>query len=77
LKPGKTIRGSVLDPAGRPVADALILIRQRFDPDRLSWPGPDFLRAHDGHFELPGFDPEKAIPASRPDGFRPRRNRPR
>jgi hypothetical protein len=63
LKPGKTLRGRALDPAGRPVDDAIILIRQQIDPDRLTWPGPDTNRVHAGRFELHGFDVEKPMPA--------------
>ncbi len=63
LKPGKTLRGRVLDPRGRTAQDAIVLIRQQFDPDRLTWPGPDTIHVYNGRFELPGFDPEKPMPA--------------
>jgi RNA polymerase sigma factor (sigma-70 family) len=63
LKPGRTLRGCVVDPAGRVVEDALVLIRQQIDPIRLTWPGPDLIHARAGRFELHGFDPDSAMPA--------------
>jgi RNA polymerase sigma factor (sigma-70 family) len=62
LKPGKTVRGRLVGPAGQTVEDAVILSRQQIDPLNLTWQGHSFIRAHDGRFELHGFDPEKATP---------------
>jgi RNA polymerase sigma factor (sigma-70 family) len=63
LRPGRTVRGRVVGPAGETVQDAVILTRQQLDPINLNWQGHNFVHAHDGRFELPGFDPEKASPA--------------
>jgi RNA polymerase sigma factor (sigma-70 family) len=62
LKPGKTVRGRVLGPAGQPVEDAVILNRQQIDPLNLIWQGHNFIRATGGRFELHGLDAEKATP---------------
>jgi hypothetical protein len=62
LKPGKTLRGRVLGPAGEAVEDAVTLTRQPLDPINLAWQGYNLVHAHDGRFELHGFDPEKATP---------------
>ena len=63
LRPGKTIRGRVVGPAGETVEDAVVLTRQQLDPINLTWQKYNFIQARDGRFELPGFDPEKASPA--------------
>jgi hypothetical protein len=63
LRPGRALRGRVLGPAGETVEDAVILTRQQIDPHNLIWQGHNFIRARDGRFELPGFDPEKPAPA--------------
>jgi hypothetical protein len=62
LRPGKTLRGRVAGPGGEAVKDAVALTRQQLDPLNLTWQGHNFIHAHDGRFELPGFDPEKAAP---------------
>jgi hypothetical protein len=63
LRPGRTLRGRVLGPAGETVPDAVILTRQQIDPHNLVWQGHSLIRARDGRFELPGFDPEQPSPA--------------
>jgi RNA polymerase sigma factor (sigma-70 family) len=63
LKPGKTVRGRLLGPAGETAKDAVILTLRQIDPTNVDWQDRDFLRAADGRFALPGFDPEKAAPA--------------
>ena len=63
LRPGKTLRGRLVGPAGETVEDAVILTRQQIDPMNLTWQGHAFVHARDGRFELAGFDAEKAAPA--------------
>jgi hypothetical protein len=63
LRPGRTLRGRVVSPAGETVADAAILTRQQIDPHNHIWQGHNFIRVRDGRFELPGFDPERPSPA--------------
>jgi hypothetical protein len=46
-------------PAGETVNDAVILSRQQIRSD-LSWGEYHFVQAHDGRFELTGFDPKQA-----------------
>ena len=62
LKPGKTLKGRVTGPAGESVQDAVILTRQQLDPLNLTWLTHSYVRAHDGRFELHGFDPETNSP---------------
>jgi protocatechuate 3,4-dioxygenase beta subunit len=62
LKPGKTVRGRLVGPDGETVEDAVILSRQQIHPTNLSWQEYHFIHAHDGRFELAGFDPDKAVP---------------
>ncbi len=62
LTAGKTLRGRVLGPAGEMVDDAVILSRQQLEPLNLRWQPANFIHAHDGRFELTGFNPEKATP---------------
>ncbi len=62
LKPGKTLRGRIVGPAGEAVQDAVILSRQHIHPDRLAWQEYHFVHARDGRFELTGFDPDRAEP---------------
>jgi hypothetical protein len=62
LKPGKTLRGRIVGPAGEDVQDAVILSRQQIHPDRLAWQEYHFIHARDGRFELSGFDPDRAEP---------------
>jgi protocatechuate 3,4-dioxygenase beta subunit len=62
LRPGKTLRGRLVGPAGETVEDAVILGRQQIHPQNLTWEQYNFIHAHDGRFELTGFDPEKATP---------------
>src|SRR5262249_24088951 len=63
LRPGRTLRGRVVGPAGETVEDAIILTRQQFDPQNLTWSGQHPIHARAGRFELSGFDPEKPMPA--------------
>jgi RNA polymerase sigma factor (sigma-70 family) len=62
LRPGKTLHGRLVGPAGETVEDAVILSRQQIHLSNLSWNEYNFIHAHDGRFELSGFDPEKAAP---------------
>jgi hypothetical protein len=62
LKPGKTLRGRIVGPAGEAVQDAVILSRQQIDPNQLTWQENHFIHARDGRFELAGFDPDRAKP---------------
>jgi RNA polymerase sigma factor (sigma-70 family) len=62
LRPGKTVRGRVVGPAGETVEDAVMLSRQQLDPQNRTWLSHNFIHARDGRFELPGFDPEEAAP---------------
>ena len=62
LRPGKTVKGRVIDPRGQPVAQASILTRLDVEPMNLTWNKGPSLRVHDGRFELHGLDPEKATP---------------
>ena len=63
LRPGKTVRGRVVGPAGETVIDAVVLSRQQLDPRNRTWLSHDFIHARDGRLELPGLDPDKAAPA--------------
>ncbi len=60
LRPGKTLHGRVVGPAGETVEDAVILSRQQIDPTNLVWLDHDLIHARDGRFVLPGFDAKKA-----------------
>ncbi len=62
LKRGATLRGQVTGPAGETVQDAVMLSRQQLDPLNLTWLTHHYIHAHDGRFELHGFDPGKASP---------------
>ena len=62
LKRGATLRGQVTGPAGETVQDAVMLSRQQLDPLNLTWLTHSYIHAHDGRFELHGFDPGKASP---------------
>ncbi len=68
LRPGKTLRGRLVGPAGETVEDAVVLSRQQLDPINLAWQGHGFIRARDGRFELPGLDPQQATPVHFLDG---------
>jgi RNA polymerase sigma factor (sigma-70 family) len=63
LQPGKALKGHVVGPAGETAGDTVILTRQQLDPINCTWKPYNFSHTHDGRFELPGFDPEKAVPA--------------
>jgi RNA polymerase sigma factor (sigma-70 family) len=61
LKRGVTVKGRVLGPDGKPVAEALMLSRLNVDSFAMYWRGfPTVVR--DGRFELRGCDPEKTYP---------------
>ena len=60
LRPGKTLHGRVVGPAGQTVKDAVILSRQQIEPTNLDWLDHDSIRARDGRFVLPGLDAKKA-----------------
>jgi RNA polymerase sigma factor (sigma-70 family) len=62
LSPGKTLRGRMTGPAGETVDDAVILSRQQINSSQLSWEEYHFIHAHDGRFELTGFDPDQSTP---------------
>jgi hypothetical protein len=61
LRPGRTIRGRVLDPDGQPVAEASIMTRLDAGDTHTGWRYP-VLHARDGRFELHGLDPETSAP---------------
>ncbi len=60
LRPGKTLHGRVVGPAGETVLDAVILSRQQIDSTNLVWLDHNLIHARDGRFVLPGFDAKKA-----------------
>jgi RNA polymerase sigma factor (sigma-70 family) len=63
LKRAVTVKGRVVGPDGRPVAEALMVSRLGVDPVTSYWRGfPVVVR--DGRFELHGCDPEKSYPVS-------------
>ncbi len=62
LRPGKTLKGRIVGPAGEPVQDAVVLDRQQLDPLNLTWLTHHYISAHAGRFEVHGFDSEKASP---------------
>ncbi len=62
LKPGKTLRGRIVGPAGETVQDAVVLSRQQIHPINLMWQEYSFIHARDGRFEVHGLDPDKAEP---------------
>ena len=62
LKPGLTLRGRAVDPAGRPVAEARIITRLSISPLDGSWRGHSTLPVRDGTFELHGLDPDAVVP---------------
>ena len=63
LRPGKTLRGRVVGPAGETVQDAVDPHPAADRSHRTStWQDHNFIHARDGRFELHGFDPEKAAP---------------
>ncbi len=62
LRPGKTLKGRIVGPAGEPVPDAVILDRQQLDPLNLTWLTHHYISAHAGRFEVHGFDSEKPSP---------------
>jgi hypothetical protein len=60
LRPGNTLHGRVVGPAGETVEDAVILSRQQIDPTNFVWLGHNLIHAREGRFVLPGFDAKKA-----------------
>ena len=63
LRPGRTVRGRLVGPAGETVQDAVVLTRGQIEPQSLMWLNQNFIHARDGRFELRGFDPDEAAPA--------------
>ena len=61
LRPGKSIRGRLVDGLGQPVLDAMIITRLHIEPINPFWRGEwsDEHRARDGQFELHGLDPKR------------------
>jgi RNA polymerase sigma factor (sigma-70 family) len=64
LRPGKSIKGRVIDAHGQAVAHAGLLTRLYIEPFNPSWRGQDDFQPHarDGRFELHGVDPEASAP---------------
>jgi RNA polymerase sigma factor (sigma-70 family) len=61
LKRAVTVKGRVVSPDGKPVAEALVLSRLGVDALSSYWRGLPVI-ARDGRFELHGCDPEKSYP---------------
>ena len=40
----------------------MVFSRQQIEFTNLVWLGHNLIHVRDGHFELPGFDPEQATP---------------
>jgi hypothetical protein len=56
LRRGVTLKGRLVGPDGKPAKDAILLAGE-YKPPREKFLFP--IRVRDGHFELPGCDPEK------------------
>jgi hypothetical protein len=56
LRRGVTLKGTLVDPDGKPVKDAVLLVG-RFRPPGEKSLSP--IEIHDGHWELRGCDPER------------------
>jgi RNA polymerase sigma factor (sigma-70 family) len=63
LRPGKTVKGHIVDPQGQAVDKAEIISLLHFNYFHLNWRGDLTVHARDGRFELHGLDEEKATPA--------------
>jgi hypothetical protein len=61
LRRGVTVKGRVLRPDGKPVAEGVAMCRSYLLPWSFEF-GHTVLVVQDGDFELPGCDPEKAQP---------------
>ena len=69
LRRGKLLRGRVVGPEGQTVENAVVFSRQQIEFTNLVWLGHNLIHVRDGHFELPGFDPEQATPVYFLDAF--------
>jgi protocatechuate 3,4-dioxygenase beta subunit len=61
LRRGVTVRGKVVGPDGKPVAEAQLVCRT-YIPTGFNLNGVHFRKVKDGWFDLPGCDPEKSVP---------------
>ena len=59
LKPGVTLKGTAVDPDGRPVAAAEVSTRLAIYPLVGTWSGHSTIPVRDGAFELHGLDPDQ------------------
>jgi RNA polymerase sigma factor (sigma-70 family) len=57
LRRGVTLKGTVVDPDGKPVKDAVLLVGE-FRPPWEKWLSP--IEVHNGRWELHGCDPERS-----------------
>jgi RNA polymerase sigma factor (sigma-70 family) len=58
LRKGVTVKGNLVGPDGKPVAEALMLSRLQVSPLHLQWRGFP-VQVRDGRFKLQGLDPDK------------------
>jgi RNA polymerase sigma factor (sigma-70 family) len=61
LRRGVTVKGKIVGPDGRPPATAVIVCPTYFPTEDYQVPGRP-LPATGGRFELPGLDPDRAVP---------------